>query len=35
MIFVASDKSPGGGEAVNSDGLRVTVLKEVTGIFPL
>ena len=35
MIFVASDKSLGGGEAVVSGGLRVTVFKEVTGSLPL
>ena len=32
--FVVSDKSLGGGEAVNPAGLRVGVLKEVTGTSP-
>jgi hypothetical protein len=35
MIFVASDKSLGGGEAVVSGGLGVTVLEQATGTFPL
>ena len=35
MIFVASDKSLGGGEAVVSGGLGVKVLEKVTGTFPL
>jgi hypothetical protein len=35
MIFVASDKSLGGGEAVSSGGLSVTVLEKVTGTVPL
>ena len=34
-IFVVSDKSLGGGEAVVSGGLGVTVLEKVTGTFPL
>ena len=34
-IFVVSDKSLGGGEAVVSGGLHVTVLEKVTGTFPL
>ena len=34
-IFVVSDKSLGGGEAVVSGGLVGTVLEKVTGTFPL
>ena len=34
-IFVVSDKSLGGGEAVVSGGLHATVLEKVTGTFPL
>ena len=34
-IFVVSDKSLGGGEAVVSGRLGVTVLEKVTGTFPL
>ena len=34
-IFVVSDKSLGGGEAVVSGGLVGTVLEKVTGSFPL
>jgi hypothetical protein len=34
MIFVASDKSLGGGEAVVSGSLHATVLEKGTGIFP-
>ena len=34
MIFVASDKSLGGGEAVVSGGLGVTVLEKATGTSP-
>ena len=35
MIFVASDKSLGGGEAVISGGLRVTVLERSSRFLPL
>ena len=35
MIFVASDKSLGGGEAVVLAGLLVTVLEKATGTSPL
>ena len=35
MILVVSDKSLGGGEAVVSGRLGVTVLEKVTDTFPL
>jgi hypothetical protein len=35
MIFVASDKSLGAGEAVVSGGLRAADLEKANGTFPL